>query len=176
MNVARLFPLLIFVSALAAHVAYSSRTTQTGERIVCIFDAQGNCIEDEVVRTTQTRLSRAGFVGYFKQQDYFLGFAYALAFAFATYALTQLKRNRKRAAAGAVAGFSLGSLLLAGGCFLVGCCGSPMLAVWLSLFGAKAVGLAKPLIAALTALSVAGGYVCLRRGCAVDCCQTPEQR
>lgn len=113
-------------------------------------------------------------MAYLKAQDYFLSFAYALAFAFGVYALTQLRRSRQRAAAGAVAGFGLGSLLLAAGCFLVGCCGSPMLAVWLGLFGAKALGFAKPLVAVVTALSVACGCLCLRRGCEVTCCSDSQ--
>jgi hypothetical protein len=170
----RWLPLLVFVLATGAHAAYFSRANT--ERVVCIFDAKGNCVEDKVVRSAEKFPSRAGFATYLKEQDFFLGLSYALAFGFAAYALTHLRRSRRRAAAGAVAGGGVGSLLLAGGCFLVGCCGSPMLAVWLSLFGAKAVGLAKPLIAALTALSIVGGYVCLRRGGAADCCQTPAER
>src|SRR5208283_3790556 len=52
-----------------------------------------------------------------------------------------------QAHAGAAAGgLTLLGALMAGGCFLIGCCGSPMLAVYLSLFGAKALGLGKPLM------------------------------
>jgi hypothetical protein len=69
---------------------------------------------------------------------------------------------------------------MAGGCFLIGCCGSPMLAVYLSLFGAKALGLGKPLMALVTLISVSCGYWCLSRRlargstCMDDCCSGSE--
>jgi hypothetical protein len=51
-----------------------------------------------------------------------------------------------------------------------------MLAVYLSLFGAKALGLGKPLMALVTLVSVSCGYWCLSRRlargstCMDDCC------
>ena len=51
------------------------------------------------------------------------------------------------AAVGAFGGVSLVTLLAAAGCFLIGCCGSPMLAIYVSLFGSKAAGIGKPLMA-----------------------------
>jgi hypothetical protein len=45
----------------------------------------------------------------------------------------EAKQKNKRLAIG---GFSLTGFLVATGCFLVGCCGSPMLVVYLNLFGA----------------------------------------
>ena len=69
---------------------------------------------------------------------------------------------------------------MAGGCFLIGCCGSPMLAVYLSLFGAKALGLGKPLMALVTLVSVSCGYwyfsLRLARGstCMDDCCSRSD--
>lgn len=169
-------PLVVFLFVMGAHAAYLSRSTKVSQQVICIFDAQGKCVEDKVVRTASTALSWDGFERYVRQQDYFLGLAYALAFAFAVYALMHWQHSRKQAMAGAAFGVGLGSALWAGTCFLVGCCGSPMLSVWLGLFGAKAIGLTKPLVAALTALSVAGGYVCLRRGCSVDCCGRCEPK
>lgn len=64
---------------------------------------------------------------------------------------------------------------MASGCFLLGCCGSPMLGVYLALFGAKALGAGKPLMAGITLLSTGCGYWCLSRrfsrgGCVNDCC------
>jgi hypothetical protein len=75
-----------------------------------------------------------------------------------------------------VGGITLVGMLMAGGCFLIGCCGSPMLAVYVSLFGAKALGVGKPLTALVTLASVSCGYWCLSRRlvqggvCADDCC------
>ena len=69
---------------------------------------------------------------------------------------------------------------MAGGCFLIGCCGSPMLAVYLSLFGAKALGLGKPFMALVTLVSVGCGYWCLSRRlarestCMDDCCSRSD--
>ena len=49
------------------------------------------------------------------------------------------------------------------GCFLVGCCGSPMLGVYLSLFGAAFLPFAKPLAAGLSTLLILGSYWWMRR-------------
>jgi len=52
-----------------------------------------------------------------------------------------LFRQERTVTAGAAGGgVTLLGALMAGGCFLIGCCGSPMLAVYLSLFGAKGLG------------------------------------
>jgi hypothetical protein len=83
-----------------------------------------------------------------------------------------------------VGGLTLVGVLMAGGCFLIGCCGSPMLAVYVSLFGAKALSVGKPLTALVTLVSVGCGYWCLSRrppergGCAKACCSpagTPQE-
>lgn len=165
-------PFMVFVFVASAHAFYLSRSTKVNEQLVCILDEQGKCVEDKVVRTASITLSLDGFRKYLNRQDYFLGFAYALAFAFAVYALMNWQHSSKRAMAGAALGMGLGSALWAGTCFLVGCCGSPMLSVWLGLFGAKALGLTKPLVAAITALSVGCGYLWLRqKSCRPNCCQ-----
>jgi hypothetical protein len=123
-----------------------------------------------------------GLGAYWRGQDYFLGFSYALGAAFATWALNScifLKQERAVAAGAAAGGITLVGVLMAGGCFLIGCCGSPMLAVYLSLFGAKALGLGKPLTALVTLASVSCGYWCLSRrfargGVCVDACCSAE--
>lgn len=106
---------------------------------------------------------------YFGQQEYFMGFSYALAAAFTAYALLKFTADRKRAAAGAAGGLALTGGLYAAACFLLGCCGSPLLAVYLGFLGASYLSFAKPLIAAITLLSVAGGYFWLARKGA-QCC------
>ena len=107
-----------------------------------------------------------GLGAYWRGQDYFIGFSYALAAAFATWALSRsilFGQGRTVTAGAAAGGMTLVGALMAGGCFLIGCCGSPMLAVYLSLFGAKALGLGKPLMALVTLISVSFGYWCLSR-------------
>lgn len=116
-----------------------------------------------------------GFRPYLKAQDYYVSFSYALAAAFAVWAITEVLRVRRAAAAaGAVGGITFAGIIAAGGCFLIGCCGSPMLGVYLSVFGATALGLAKPLTAVVTGISVALGYWCVCRcrgsaGCGSVC-------
>lgn len=112
-----------------------------------------------------------GFAPYITEQDYLLGISYALGAAFSTWALNQYLRTRQAAmAAGAAGSITLVGIFMATGCFLIGCCGSPMLGVYLGLFGAKALGIGKPLMAAVTVLSVAWGYWYLRRRLATTCC------
>jgi hypothetical protein len=113
---------------------------------------------------------------YVINQDYFVSFSYALSASFAVWATARFVYSRRRAAAiGAVGGVSLLTFMATAGCFLIGCCGSPMLAVYLSLFGAKALGLGKPLMALVTLVSVSCGYWCLSRRLSrgstyMDCC------
>ena len=105
-----------------------------------------------------------GFGAYVEAGDYFTGFSYALASAFGVWAIMQFFHQRRAAmAAGAVGSVSLMGILMVGGCFLIGCCGSPMLAVYLSIFGAKALGVGKPLMALVTLLSTGCGYYWLSR-------------
>lgn len=117
-----------------------------------------------------------GLGPYLQAQEYFVGFSYALGAAFALWSVGQFVRSRRAAAAaGAVGSVTLVGVLLAGGCFLLGCCGSPMLAVYTGIFGAKALGAGKPLMALVTLLSVGCGYWCLSRrlsrgDCFDTCC------
>ena len=124
-----------------------------------------------------------GFGAYVEAGDYFTGFSYALASAFGAWAIMQFFYQRRAAmAAGAVGSVSLMGILMVGGCFLIGCCGSPMLAVYLSIFGAKALGVGKPLMAVVTLLSTGGGYYWLSRRMgnrnphrgAAACCSGPS--
>lgn len=112
-----------------------------------------------------------GFASYLAEQDYMLGFSYGLGAAFGVWALSQYLTTRQAAmAAGAAGSVTWVGVLMAAGCFLTGCCGSPMLGVYLGLFGAKALGIGKPLMAFVSALSVGWGYWYLRRKSAAACC------
>lgn len=111
---------------------------------------------------------------YFKRQDFFLGFSYALAGAFTIYVLVKFLQNRSTGIAGVVGGVTLVGILYIAGCFLLGCCGSPMLAVYLSLFGSSFLGLAKPLIAAITTISVVIGYLWIEKK-SKSCCVEIEK-
>jgi len=97
---------------------------------------------------------------YLETGGYWLSYSYALSSAFALYALSSFMKARRGARESGVEGkIAAGSMTFAGalalgGCFLVGCCGSPMLAVWISLFGAKFLPFAKPLVALVTSAMI----------------------
>jgi len=103
-------------------------------------------------------------------QDYFVSFSYALSASFAVWATARFVYFRRRAAAvGAVGGVSLVTLLAAAGCFLIGCCGSPMLPIYVSLFGSKAAGIGKPLMALISLISIGAGYLYVVRRPVCNC-------
>ena len=102
-----------------------------------------------------------------------LGASYALSAAFTMYALMILRQNRRKAAAGAVGGLAAMGALYAVGCFALGCCGSPMLPIYLGLLGGKLAGVGGPVMFGLTLLSVGIGFLVLGRkarcACEVPC-------
>jgi hypothetical protein len=164
--VRKLFPAVVFVTIFVAHALY------VGSRAV---SPPSGWTDSGIVVDSAGPL---GLGAYWRGQDYFIGFSYALGAAFASWALNcciLFDQERAVAAGVAAGGITLVGVLMAGGCFLIGCCGSPMLAVYLSLFGAKALGLGKPLTALLTLASVSCSYWCLSRrfargGACVDAC------
>jgi len=96
---------------------------------------------------------------YIETQGYWLGYSYALSLAFAAAALRRYREERFCSAKTlAFGGVTLSGFLALAGCFLVGCCGSPMLVVYLSLFGAGFLPLAKPLVAVVTTISIIGAW------------------
>lgn len=101
---------------------------------------------------------------YIAGEHYWMGYAYALSIGFAAYALLLFVATRMET----TGRFAVGSIGLSGflavfGCFLIGCCGSPMLGVYLSLFGASFLPFAKPLVALLMTVLIAASWVWLRR-------------
>jgi len=167
----RLIPAVVFVAIFVAHALYVG---------ACAASAPSGWMDFGISAHVAGPL---GLGAYWRGQDYFIGFSYALAAAFATWALSRsiLFRQGRTVTAGAAAGgVTLLGALMAGGCFLIGCCGSPMLAVYLSLFGAKALGLGKPLMALVTLVSVSCGYWCLSRRLSrgspgmEDCCSRSD--
>ena len=171
MIVTRLVPAVVFVATFAAHALYVG---------ACAASAPSGWTDFGISAHVGGRL---GLGAYWRGQDYLIGFSYALAAAFATWALSRsilFSQGRIVTAGAAAGGVTLLGALLAGGCFLIGCCGSPMLAVYLSLFGAKALGLGKPIMALVTLVSVSCGYWCLSRrlargsACMHDCGRSPD--
>ncbi len=110
---------------------------------------------------------------YIKSEAYWFGYSYALCFAFIADAFRNYRQSQcitSRNAA--IGGASLSGILGFAGCFLIGCCGSPMLVVWLNLFGASFLPFAKPLIALITTITIAGMWgwmVYKKRATSCDC-------
>jgi hypothetical protein len=156
---------LAFLVVFVLHAAWLSRPVPSG----CVTDPQGKSVPMASQSPPVIFPTVEGFGQYRQQQDYYLSFSYALAAAFTVFALGRWRASRAGAVAGAVTGVSFGALLAAFGCFVVGCCGSPMLPVWIAVFGAHGVGLAKPIVAGLTVLSLGVGYLLMRRGCGAKC-------
>ena len=151
----RFLPIMVFFAVVTAHALYVRHAAFAPSEV-----------------WADSGLADNGFLGmgpYMQSQDYFTGFSYGLGTAFAAWAILQFIRQRRAAfAAGAVGSVTLVGVLMAAGCFLIGCCGSPMLGVYLSLFGAKALGAGKPLMALITLLSTGSGYFFLSR-CLAKC-------
>jgi hypothetical protein len=147
--------LLVFAAVFAAHVGYHAwREADVAAKWVSL---------DGIERPST-------WARYTERQDYFLGYSYALAGAFTAFALMLTIQQRRREVGGVLGGLTLMGGLYAAGCFLIGCCGSPMLAVYLSLFGASFLGAVKPIVASITTLSVALSGLYLVRRARRPCC------
>lgn len=104
---------------------------------------------------------------YFGSGGLWLGYCYGVAAGFAAFAAHSFLARRTRGLA-AAGGLSLSGALAAAACFLTGCCGSPMLAVWIGLLGAAAapwLGHAAALLSTVSVI-VAGRSMLLRDGTA----------
>ena len=96
---------------------------------------------------------------YLEMGSYWLGYSYAVSLAFAAAALRRYRENRMCAAGTlAVGSLTFSGVLAVGGCYLLGCCGSPMLAVYVGLLGVRFLPWEKPLVAVFTSLMILGSY------------------
>jgi hypothetical protein len=113
---------------------------------------------------------------YIDTKGYWVGYSYALSVAFAVAALRRYREDRFCSAKTlALGGVTFSGFLALAGCFLVGCCGSPMLVVYLSLFGAWFLPLAKPMVAVVTTFSIIGAWWWMkRRGTVGNLASTPN--
>ncbi len=111
---------------------------------------------------------------YFERQDIFIGLSYALTATFTAYAVINFFDKRKKGIAGTVGGFTLAGVLYFAGCFLTGCCGSPMLTVYLSLFGSSIIGFAKPITAGFTFVSIVIGFIWINKNNKANICSDNE--
>jgi len=141
-----LLPALVFVTVGIIHFVWLG-----------VFPAR-NATQDRW-QTVVTEESPSWLNRYWETQSYWLGYSYGLSLAFAGVALRRYREQRTCADRNlAIGGVTLSGFLAFAGCFLVGCCGSPMLGVYLSLFGASFLPWAKPLVAGLTTVLIAASY------------------
>ncbi len=131
--------------------------------VVCLHVTYHTFNSDPALSSSSPAANGTSFTAYFSQNNYTLGLSYGMAVSFTAYALMKFSRSKKCAAAGLAGGLTLSGLLYASGCFLLGCCGSPMLSVYISLFGTRALGFTKPLVFLFTAISVGAGYIWLQK-------------
>lgn len=137
--------LAAFVLALSSHVAYISFI--------------GAPAESQWIKPDESNW----FTAYMQGGGYFIGISYGLAASFAVYALSRYAGDRKKSITGLFSGLTLTGLVYFGACFLSGCCGSPMVAVYVSLLGPSFQSAGKPITLALTVVSVSAGYLILKR-------------
>ena len=142
----RWLTLFIFLAILAGHFLYATRD-------VSIPDGNGAWAAYKFEQPEESRLDR-----YIGPGEYWLGLSYGLAGAFAAFCLVRAIKMRRETLAASAGGLALGGLLWASVCFFVGCCGSPMLPVYLGLLGPKFLGITKPLMFGLTLVSIVVGY------------------
>ena len=146
-----LLPMLVFVTVVLIHFVWLG-----------VFPEQ-DAVQAHW-QTVVTEESSSWFHRYLESQSYWLSYSYALSLAFAAVAFRRYREQQLCAARNlAIGGVTLSGFLAVTGCFLVGCCGSPMLGVYLSLFGASFLPWAKPLVAGLTTLMIAASYWWMRR-------------
>lgn len=100
------------------------------------------------------------FRRYIERQSYWMGYSYALSLAFAAAALRRYREQRFCGARNlTIAGVTFSGFLAVAGCYVLGCCGSPMLIVYLNLLGASFLPLAKPILAGITTLTLLGSWI-----------------
>ncbi len=144
-----LLPMAVFLGVAAAHYVWSGLFPE---------------VDPAQARWASPSASDASWLNhYLETQGYWLGYSYALSLAFAAAALRRYREERFCSAKTLAFGGVLSGFLALAGCFLVGCCGSPMLVVYLSLFGAGFLPLAKPLVAVVTTLSIIGAWWWMNR-------------
>lgn len=152
-----LLALSVFVVVFSVHFAW-----------LTLFETQARWMSLDGTATSPVRL-------YLESQGYWLGFSDGLALAFAAHALRRYREERSCAAGTlAIGGVTLSGFLGVAGCYLLGCCGSPMLAIYLTVFGAAFLLLAKPLVAALTVVSVVGASCWMNRSRRCAAIPAPE--
>lgn len=147
-----LVPASVFIAIWAGHFVWCGLFPEKCDAAAGQTCAGEQCSEEACAAPTPPPSWMAAYIG---GQHEYLGFSYAASLTFATVAFRRYRERRHCADRNlAIGGITISGVLAVAGCFLVGCCGSPMLVVWLNLFGAKFLPFAKPLMAGVTVASL----------------------
>jgi hypothetical protein len=140
-----ILPAIAFAAALALHFVWQGLFSEQDP-----VQAQWALLPDQTSWLSE----------YIKSEEYWFGYSYALCFAFIASSVQNFRKSQCATSRNAaIGGATFSGFLAFAGCFLIGCCGSPMLVVWLNLFGASFLPFAKPLIALITTITIAGMWV-----------------
>lgn len=94
------------------------------------------------------------FSNYFDAGGFWLGYCYGVAAGFGLWSVLDWLMRRRQGVL-AAGGVTFSGAIAAFACFMTGCCGSPMLGVWIGIFGAASAPFLGPAAALLTTVSVA---------------------
>lgn len=109
------------------------------------------------------------FTLYLRYQEYYLGFSYAISVAFAVFAFMKFRTCKSKSIGVGIGASAWVIALWTLGCFLVGCCGSPMWIVYLNLFGISVLKVPKWSIAIMSLFMVLLGYIWLTKKMPKNC-------
>ena len=152
-----ILPVVVFLSVLALHYAWLGVFPERSAA-----QARWETVSGE---------DGSWFSRYLERQSYWQGYAYGLSMAFGAVALRRFREKRLFGAGKlAIGGTTLSGFLAVTGCFLAGCCGSPMLGGYLSLFGASFLPWTKPLVAGVSTLTIGASYLWMLRRERQCCC------
>lgn len=161
-----MLPAAVFAFAATAHYAWLGFFPENGAAGAVAAECTGSaCAEGEACGDGETSpVTASSMDRYIAGQSYWLGLSYGSSLAFAAAALRRYRERRLCSARNlAIGSVSISGVFAVLGCYLLGCCGSPMLGVYLSLFGAAFLPLAKPLVALLTIVSLGAAWWWMKR-------------
>lgn len=144
-------PATAFVAALAVHFVWRGTHPECAPGAEECFDEA--CAPDS-----------PWLASYLDAGDWWLGLSYAASAAYVVATVRRaVERSSVATALGAAPGMAYSALLPFVGCWLAGCCGSPLLPVYLGLLGGAFLPFAKPLVATLTVSMLAVSWLWMRR-------------
>lgn len=106
---------------------------------------------------------RERILAYLTGEGFWMGASYALVGCFIIFTLGKFKERKREALVGAAGGSLMAGGIYALGCFMLGCCGSPMAVVWLGFLGGRYANLGGIFLFLLTLLSTSAGLWMLSR-------------